>query len=254
MNSLLPILEKNPFKNLTLEVIRMPGESDSSLADESTETQYGVNWARLQPPGPLSLFLWSTNAIYRAGTETLRRNMLNEKIVELQERVQNGEIPSSRKFTKAKLCDALGISIENASEENFECLEKVISTLGNVQWIRIHENEKKITCIPDDLRLWDIEKPILWVRERYRSAGELPNKTTFTFPKLSKWMGDREADGWSFTYPVAEGTFESLKQQWNSLGIGAPKSSSGKDRLLKEDYAKALGKVQVYQYLAKTTG
>ncbi len=247
MELLLPIIEKNPHKNLTLDIIRMPGESDSSLADESTETQYGVNWARLQPPGPLSLFLWSTNAIYRAGTETLRRNMLNEKIIDLQARVQNGEIPSSRKFTKSKLSDALGMTIENASEENFECLEKAISTLGGVQWIRIHENEKKVTCIPDDLRLWTLDKQILWTRERYRSAGEVP--AGFSLNNLGKWIGDREAEGFTFEYPQAEGTLESLKQQWNALGRGPPRVSGDRTKPLKEDYAKALGRALVYKFL-----
>jgi len=247
MEFLLPIIEKNPHKRLALDIIPMPGEADSALADESTEVQYGVSWARLHPPGPLSLFLWSTNAIYRAGTETLRRNMLNEKIVDLQERVQNGEIPSSRKFTKVKLSDALGVTIENASEENFECLEKAISTLGGVQWIRIHENEKKITCIPDDLRLWTSDTPILWTRERYRSAGEVV--AGFSLKHMGKWVGDREAEGFTFEYPLAEGTADSLKQQWNALGRGLPKLGADRTKPLKEDYAKALGRVLVYKFL-----
>jgi hypothetical protein len=248
MELLLPIIEKNPHKSLVLDTIRMPGEFDSALADESTETHYGVSWARLQPPGPLSLFLWSTNAIYRAGTETLRRNMLNEKIIDLQERVQNGEIPSSRKFTRSKLSDAMGMTIENASEENFECLEKTISTLGGVQWIRIHENERKITCIPDDLRLWTADKPILWTRERYRSAGEVVSE--FSLKNLGKWVGDREAEGFTFDYPLAEGTLETLKQQWNVLGRGMmPKMGADRAKPLKEDYAKALGRVLVYKFL-----
>jgi hypothetical protein len=248
MELLLPIIEKNPHKSLALDIIRMPGEADSTLADESTETQYGVQWARLQPPGPLSLFLWSTNAIYRAGTETLRRNMLNEKIVDLQARVQNGEIASSRKFTKAKLSDALGMNIENASEENFECLEKAISTLGNVQWIRIHENEKKVTCIPDDLRLWSSDKPVLWTRERYRSAGEVP--AGFTLKNMGKWVGEREAEGFTFEYPELGGTLEALKQQWIAHGTGTfPKMPPGRTKPLKEDYAKALGRIDVYRHL-----
>jgi hypothetical protein len=173
--------------------------------------------------------------------------MLNEKIIDLQSRVQNGEIPSSRKFTKAKLSDALGMNIENASEENFECLEKAISTLGGVQWIRIHENEKKVTCIPDDLRLWTSDKPILWTRERYRSAGEVP--AGFLLNHLGKWIGDREAEGFTFEYPQAEGTLESLKQQWNALGRGPPRVSGDRTKPLKEDYAKALGRALVYKFL-----
>jgi hypothetical protein len=249
MEVLLPIFEKNPHKSLTAEYISMPGESDSAPVDESTEQQYGIEWARLQPPGPLSLFLWSTNPEYRAGTEAQRRTMLNEIIVKFQDRVQRGEVNAGRKISKSKLAEALAITVENASEENFEALEKVVSCLGNVQWIRIHENEKKITCIPDDLRTWRRDLPILWVRERYRSAGEMPGKSEFGFPQLSKWIGDREHEGFQLEYPVATGTMENLKEAWNKLGRGLPHTKNPKGRPLKDDYAAALGRVEVFQYL-----
>lgn len=249
MEILLPIFEKNPHKSLTAEYIPMPGESDSAPVDESTENQYGVDWARLQPPGPVSLFLWSTNPEYRAGTEAQRRTMLNEIIVAFQERVQKGEVSSGRKISRSKLAEALGITIENASEENFEALEKIVSGLGNVQWIRIHENEKKITCIPDDLRTWRSDFPILWTRERYRSAGEMPVRSSFGLPQLSKWLGDREAEGFQLTYPHATGTLEALKTAWNALGRGLPPTKNEKGKPLKDDYAAALGKVEVYRYL-----
>jgi hypothetical protein len=228
----------------------MPGESDSQLADESTERQYGVDWARLNPPGPVSLYMWSFNPEYRAGTEAQRRTMLNEMIVKFQERVQKGEVNSGRKIARSKLSEALGMTVENASEENFEALERIVSCLGNVQWIRIHENEKKITCIPDDLRTWRNDLPILWTRERYRSAGEVSIKTKFGLSQLGKWIGDREDEGFTMAYPSAEGTMETLKAAWNALGRGPPRMKSDKGRLLKEDYAVALGRAQVYQHLA----
>jgi hypothetical protein len=254
MEALLPILTKNPHKSLTAEYIPMPGESDSKLVEESTESQYGVDWARLHPPGPVSLYLWSSNPEYRAGSDAIRRSLLNETIVKLQERVQRGEVTSGRKISRAKLSEALGMTVENASEENFEALEKIVSCLGNVQWIRIHENEKKITCIPEDLRTWRADFPILWTRERYRSAGEISGKKEFRLMNLGKWIGDREDEGFSFTYPHAEGTMESLKAAWNALNRGLPRTKNEKGRPLKEDYAAALGRVQVFEHLRSETG
>lgn len=227
----------------------MPGQGDSAPVDESTERQYGVEWARLQPPGPVSLFLWSTNAEYRAGSEALRRTILNETIVQFQDRVQRGDVQNGRKIAKSKMAEALGMTVENASEENFEALEKAVSGLGQVQWIRIHENEKKVTCIPDDLRLWRRDLPILWTRERYRSAGEMPVKSGFGLPQLAKWIMDRETEGFQFEYPSSQGTLESLKAAWNKLGRGLPTTKNSKGRPLKEDYAAALGKVEVFQHL-----
>lgn len=250
METLLPLIEKNPNKSCIPEYIRMPGEGDSAPVDESTELQYGVNWARLQPPGPLSLFLWSSNPEYRAGSEAQRRKALNELVIQFMERVQKGEVASSRKINRAKMAEALNITVENASDENFDALERSVSVLGNVQWVRMNENEKKATFIPEDLRLWSNDRPTLWTRERYRSAGEWHAKEPFTLEHLGKWISDREKEGFSFVYPVAEGTLESLKTEWNALGRGLPKTQNEKGRPLKEDYAKALGKVQVFKHLA----
>jgi hypothetical protein len=250
MDILLPILQKNPHKSLTAEYIPMPGEGDSAPIDESTESQYGVEWVRLQPPGPVSLYLWATNAEYRAGSEAQRRTMLNDILVKFQERVQRGEVNAGRRVAKSKLAEALAITVENASEENFEALEKVVSSLGNVQWIRIHENEKKITCIPDDIRTWRRDFPILWTRERYRSAGEISGRAEFGFPQLGKWIGDREAEGFQLDYPAATGTLENLKEAWNKLGRGLPHTKNPKGKPLKDDYAAALGRVEVFQHLS----
>ena len=228
----------------------MPGESDSAPIEESTESQYGVEWARLQPPGPVSLYLWATNPEYRAGSEAQRRTMLNDIIVKFQDRVQKGEVNAGRKISKSKLSEALALTVENASEENFESLEKVVSSLGNVQWIRIHENEKKITCIPDDIRTWRRDFPILWTRERYRSAGEISGKADFGFAQLGKWISDREAEGFQLEYPSATGTLESLKEAWNKLGRGLPHTKNPKGKPLKDDYAAALGRVEVFQHLS----
>ena len=249
MLALLPILEKNPHKSAKPEYIAMPGEQDNGPSEESSESLYGVNWSRLQPPGPLSLFLWSQDPVYRAGTEAGRRTILNERIVMFQERAQQGQVNGGRRITKKSMSDALGMNIENASEENFEVLERVISCLGNVQWIRMNENEKKITCVPEDLRMWTEDRPILWTRERYRSAGETEAGQVFGLQQLGKWLRDRESEGWSLSFVPAEGTMEELKQQWNSLGIGLPKTKSEKGRILKEDYANALGKLLAYRHL-----
>jgi len=253
MEILLPLIEKNPFKSVEPEYIPMPGENSNNPIEESTELQYNMNWARLNPPGPLSLVLWSSDPEYRAGSESLRRTKLHEITIQYQERIQSGQVVVQKRVGKGKLCEVLGMNVENASEENFGLLEACVPELAQVQWVRIHENEKKITFIPSDLRQWSSAKPILWVRERYRSAGEPAQKAEFTLQHLANWIGTRESEGWSMTFPVAEGTMESLKQEWNALNRGLPPTKSESGRRLKEDYAKALGKAQVFQYLAKAT-
>jgi hypothetical protein len=246
MDSLLSAVERNPTKSKAPIKISMPGENDTLPVDESTLLEYGVQWARLNPPGPVSLWLWSTNVEYRGGSESLRRRILSDTIIALQARAQTGE--GCRRGTKTKVCDALGMNVENASEENFELLEESVSALANVQWIRIHENEKKVTFIPKDLRTWTNDKPIFWVRERYRSAGEME---TTTLAKVAFWIGNREDEKWQCEYPVAEGTFESLKQQWNAFDYGLPTTRSESGRILKDDYARALGKAQSLRHLGK---
>ena len=243
MESLLSVIEKNPNKSKTPEVISMPGEQTSMPVDESTTTEYGIQWARLNPPGPVSLWLWSTDPEYRAGSESIRKKILSDNILRLQERAQTGE--GCRRGTKTKVCDALGTNVENASEENFELIEESVSALIGVQWVRIDENEKKVTFIPKDLRIWTNDKPIFWTRERYRSAGE----RGITLTALSQWISDRENAKWQCEFPLAEGTLEFMKQQWKALDGGMPTSRSESGKILKEDYARALGRVQTIRHL-----
>jgi hypothetical protein len=42
---------------------------------------------------------------------------------------------------------------------------------------------------------------------------------------------------------------ESLKEAWNKLGRGIPHTKNPKGRPLKDDYAAALGRVEVFQHL-----
>lgn len=251
MNSqlLLETIHKNPHKSKVPDVITMPGDNHQAPQEESTELHYGVQWGRLQPPGPLSLWFWTTDVEYRGGTEASRRTMLMEKTVELQERVQDGEGAFSRKWSKTKICEAIGHTAEFAEEENFELLETALYQLCKVQIVRMNENEKKLLFVPNDLRLWNSDYPILWTRERYRSAGETQQKE-FTLSQLGAWISKREDEGWKLEWPVADGKLETLKTAWDALNIGNPHRGPGQTgRYLKEEYAKALGKHQAIHWL-----
>ena len=249
MEEIFQAIQRNLNKDTLSERIEMPGENNQGTNDESTELQYGILWARLQPPGPISLWKWSVDPLYRGGTEASRRQVLNQSIIELQARVQQGDGSFSRKWSKTKISEALGLPVANAEEDTFTLLEMAVSQLAEIQWVRMNENEKKITLVPEDLRLWRSDRKILWTRERYRSSGEVERKN-FTLKSLSSWLSDREIEGWKITYPVAEGKFETLKAAWDSLNRGSPTRGPGeKGRILEEDYAKALGKVQAIQWL-----
>lgn len=247
MEILLPILEKNPNCHILPETIEMSGGTD-----EATELRHGVLWVRLHPPGPLSLYLWATHPEYRGGSESLRRTLLNETTVQFQGKVQQ-DIQRHR-ISKTRMSDAFGLSVEYASDEVLEALEYSIHLHGNVQWIRMNENEKKITCIPADIRTWTTQKPILWVRERYRSAGEWAAPTvTLTLRALAAWISDRERDGWTLEYPVAEGTLAQLKAEWKLLGHSElPRAHAGNGKPLKDDYARAVGHLQAIHHLLNT--
>lgn len=251
MNSqlLLETIHKNPYKSKVPDVITMPGDNHQAPQEESTELHYGVQWARLQPPGPLSLWFWTTDVEYRGGTEASRRTMLMDKTVELQERVQDGEGAFSRKWSKTKICEAIGHTAEFAEEENFELLETALCQLCKIQIVRMNENEKKLLFVPNDLRLWNPDYPILWTRERYRSAGETQQKE-FSLSQLGAWISKREDEGWKLEWPVADGKLETLKTTWDALNIGNPHRGPGQTgRYLKEEYAKALGKHQAIHWL-----
>jgi hypothetical protein len=75
--------------------------------------------------------------------------------------------------------EALNLNVENASDENFDALERAVSTLGNVQWARMNENEKKVTFVPEQSGSGRWTSPTLWTRERYRSARKSARRLRF---------------------------------------------------------------------------
>ena len=70
---------------------------------------------------------------------------------------------------------------------------------------------------------------------------------------LGQWLADRESEGWTFEWPVAEGKLEDIKAEMSALGLTArPKEAGAK--VLKDDWAAALGRAQAVGHLAKPVG
>jgi hypothetical protein len=61
--------------------------------------------------------------------------------------------------------------------------------------------------------------------------------------KMGEWLSDREDDGWSIAWPVAEGSFEEIKQKVIGRNV-SPRVPKPK----KEDWAKTLGKCEAIEH------
>ena len=63
-------------------------------------------------------------------------------------------------------------------------------------------------------------------------------------PCLSKWISDRDEDGWTIDWPLAEGSYEELKAK-----IASVPSLMVREKLKKEDCARLVGKRESITHL-----
>lgn len=69
---------------------------------------------------------------------------------------------------------------------------------------------------------------------------------------LGLWLSRREAEGWTISWPVAEGSLEEIKAAMAEKDYPEPKPEFGQKKVKKEDWAKALGRSEAVAHLAKS--
>jgi len=77
-------ISQNPNKDISVPFIKIQVISDTCESSENPVVgPGGVSVVPLDPPGPVSLYLWHTNPEYRAGNFQTRKIILREFIVSL---------------------------------------------------------------------------------------------------------------------------------------------------------------------------
>lgn len=202
MASLFPkiydIIDQNPHKQSTLRW------------RESTSTEaFFEQWDRfilkpLDPPGALSVLCMAKDPMYELGSVALRKQIQVETLLTLHERVDKELV--GRRFPRKKIQDLLAGQISAQTPTSTPLLEEVLCELFQVQKVQINRRTKGLSFFPADLRVWTVEKPILFSDDE--------NSWLFTPVEqgsLSSWLRQKEEEGWKVSWPTADGKLDELK-------------------------------------------
>jgi hypothetical protein len=241
------LLQVNRTIAQSLPVISIQVCSDTNKTDEIPSTLCGWIPTPLEPPGPVAAILWKTNPEFRAGSLAIRKSILRETIIHLQQRVDK-ELKGHR-WSRKKITEQLvAQQSSNASPpQNTRELNDALAFLYQIQFIFVDEANKKVSWSPEDVRTWSIERPVwalsLGSRAIFHRAGE-----ESVSKNLGHWISERELEKWKIQWPVAEGTLESLKARSTEINIG---TTFRIDKPKKADYANTIGRLEAIRSLTK---
>lgn len=231
------VVDGNPFRDVTLEV-------QTTTFDNHDSERWDCFFQKpLHPPGSLSQFVFHTDPLYSAASPALRKQLLLEKVLEIQTRVDRELV--GRKWSRKKIHDALGEQLNAACYSDL--VEQVLSELYQYQTIIIHRKTKAISFVPSDLRLWKSDTPIYVGDDDACWSYESVEPTD-----LLRWITEKEEDSWTIQWPTAEGKMDDIKAAVLKRNLMArTKPGSGTTKVKKDDWARTLGRSEAIEILAR---
>ena len=237
--------KQNPNKDVSLEKIVIKVFSDTNDFEETPQVGPGkVGVIPLDPPGPVSLYLWHNNPEYRAGSFQTRKTILREKIVELNEAFENNL--KGRQFNRKKAIEQLQEQESSAVSppQDTPELNKALCYILNIQYCEVDEIHKKIYFYPSDIRTWSSDKPTYLVSYGSRSI-YVKNKEEDARNIFKLWLFSLE--DYIISWPTTDGTVKELKELCEQYHVDIHISKP-----LKEHYSIALGKAQAIKHINAT--
>ncbi len=243
-------VKENPNRKRSVLPIEIRILSDTQEGEEAPATLPG-GWVPtpLEPPGPVSLWLWKTNPEYRAAGAPVRRTILRDSLLELGTRV-DAELRGA-KWSRKKVQEQLAAQQTSAVSPPMDTpeLDKGLAALIGVQIVQVDEANKKVRFVPSDPRTWSAEFPVWGSTAGARAVVHRQGEESVG-KDLARWLGDREGEGWKIAWPEAEGTVEELKSKLAQRGIGVGGAARMSEKPKKADYAAAVGRSEAISHLA----
>jgi len=243
ISKLVEWIQENPNKSTNIEPIFIKTISDINEADPIPEIGPGqVSVVPLDPPGPVSLYLWHTHPEYRAGNFQIRKTIMRETITSLHERFEQ-EL-KGRTWNRKKAIEELE-SLDTSAvspQQKLVHLSKGICFVLGFQYAEVDENSKRIMTFPSDIRSWTKEQPIYLASYGCRSL-YVRIKAEEARSFFKEWFFDLIDKGFSYEWPLKEGTVKELKDYANEHNLHLHAKA------LKEDYQIAVGKSQAIRHV-----
>ncbi len=245
LDQVLQWTQTNPSRNNQVAPIEIRIKSDTDESATVINGPGGTVATPLDPPGPVSFYLWHTDAMYRAGTNLLRRQILREAIVDITKKV--AEQCKGHRWSKKKVLEQLAAqqSAHVSPPQDTPDLDDALCYVLNFQKIILDDVHKKVYAFPRDWRDWSGEVPVWMTGLGTRCLLHLPGERHLT-KGVASWLTLLEAEGWRVEWPTVDGKVEDLKTKCETLGI-KPKAEKPK----KEDWSAVLGRTQAIKHLGE---
>jgi len=248
LRQLQSYVKENPHRKNTVVPIEILSVSDTQEGVDAPATVAG-GWipTPLEPPGPLGLCLWKMDPEFRAGTPPVRRTILRNAILAINERVEK-ELRGI-KWHRKKVIEQLATQQTSAVSPPMDTpdLDIALCELYGYQKVVVDEANKKIEFFPPDPRTWNTEFPI-WGSTHGSRAVLHKSGEESVGSGLADWICDREKEGWKVAWPEYDGTLEAMKKIMSERGTSlGPRLEKPK----KADYAAALGRADALRALGR---
>jgi hypothetical protein len=244
MDNIVKSIIQNQNKKVTLDPINIVPISDNDETSSNfVEGPGGVSIIPLNPPGPVSLYLWHTNAEYRAGNFNIRKEILRSMLTKLHERFQT-EL-KGRSSNRTKSIEQLEQQDTSAVSPpmNTPDLNRAMTTVLGIQIIEVDDVHKHIISYPTDIRNFSKEYPIYLASQGCRSI-YIMGKDEEARPFFRSWFFKLQDLAFKYEWPITEGTVKELKEKLQSYML-----TINIDKAKKEDYAKMIGKAESIKHL-----
>ena len=246
LENLREVFGKNRFQSECVPHIQI----EHHVTDIDNEAREEEGWIRrpLGPGGPMALVLRYKNYLFRSASLPLQKSLLREAVTETQNNVPS--ILKGRKWPVRRVAEALSSCLGNKVPEDAKCAWNelcfaAICELEHIQIMIIDPELKTIRFSPEDIRVWKRDEPIYAMSNDGRwifcEDGE---SEMWASQGLGAWFSKMVDAGWKISWPVADGTMESLREIIENAGIAV------EGRVKKEELARKAGHTAAVALLA----
>ena len=194
-------IETNPSRNTSVIPIEIRTISDTSDDYQVINGPGGCVLTPLDPPCPVSFYLWHSDPLYRVGTLKLRKQILMEKIVELAKRIE--EDCRGHRWQRKKILEQLSAqqSAAVSPQQDTPELDEALCFVLGFQKMILDDIHKRVLPFPKDFRSWSKELPVWTTALGSRCIFHLPGERSLG-EGLGTWILDREKEGWKLHWPA----------------------------------------------------
>ena len=233
-------IDKNPFKNSCPPLYTQAKKEMITL--KNPLTQWSSVKRQLDPPRLTTAWLCIEDPLMLIAGAGYRATEVRDKSFALQGEALS-VLRGNRKLTKAKMGDAL--SSLKPTEDQTKVIARILLALKHIQTVCYDESKKTVWTMPEDLRAWSTSLRTIWIDSRCENYLDFSESPALN---LGQWLSDRELEGWTIEWPVAEDSYEDMKRIAGERALVVRPLEGTKAK--KDDYARVLGRAYAIEHLA----